>query len=156
MNSVPEVVGPGIQDHAARQIGRATLTLVLVGVVALGEWVASGLADPVSFWALLGVPASAGALVGVGWRGVQQGFGRNPVGVLRLAGLLGIIPFVHGLWIFGVGGLRRVAYAGPEPVQWILAAAYVFLGLRLLRDTLRVHDVATLAHTMTHPSDEEA
>jgi hypothetical protein len=155
MRSLPEVVGPGIQDHAARQLGRATLTLVLVGLVALTEWISSGLADPVSFWALLGVPASAGALVAVGWRGVQQGFGRNPVGVLRLAGLLGVVPFAHGLWLFGVAGLRRVADGGPGLERWLLAGIYVFLGLRLLRDTLRVHEVATLAQTMIEPGKEE-
>lgn len=155
MKPVPEVVGSGIQDHAARQIGRATLTLVLIGVLALGEWVNSGLADPISFWALLGVPASAGALVAVGWRGVQQGFGRNPTGMLRLAGLLAAIPFAHGLWVFGVAGLRRVADGGPGLGRWVFAGVYVVLGLRLLRETLRVHDVASLAQTMIEPSDDE-
>jgi len=155
MSSLPEVVGPSVQDHAARQIGRATLTLVLIGLFALGEWVNSGLADPVSFWALVGVPVSAGALVAVGWRGVQQGFGRNPTGILRLAGLLAAVPFTLGLWVFGVAGLRRVADGGPGIGRWVLAAVYVVLGLRLLRETLRVHDVARLAQTMIQPSVEE-
>lgn len=155
MKPLPEVVGPAIQDYATRRIARATLTLVLVGVVALVEWVLSGLTDPVSFVVLLGVPASAAALVALGYRGVQQGFGRTPTGVLRLGGLLGIIPFANGLWIFGIAGLRRVADGGPGMGRWILAAVYVVLGLRLLRDTLRVHEVASLAHTMLHPAQEE-
>lgn len=155
MKPVPEVVGPGIQDLAARQIGRATLTLALIGLVSLGEWVNSGLSDPISFWALAGVPASAGALVAVGWRGVQQGFGRNPVGVLRLAGLLAAVPFMHGLWVFGVSGLRRLTEGTPGLAAWVLAGLYVVLGLRLLRDTLQVHDVARLAHTMLAPSTDE-
>jgi hypothetical protein len=155
MKAVPEVVGPAITDYAARRLARATFTLVATGLLALGEWIASGLADPVSFVVLLGVPASAAGLVGLGYRGVQQGFGRMPAGVLRLAGLLGVIPLLHGLWVFGISGLRRVADGGPGAGRWVLAAVYVYLGLRLLRDTLRVHEVGRLAHTMLHPAPEE-
>lgn len=155
MKPLPEVVGPVVQDQAASRIARATLTLAAAGGLALVEWILSGLADPVSFWVLLGVPASAAGLVALGYRGVQQGFGRTPTGVLRMAGLLGVIPLAHGLWIFGIAGLRRVADGAPGVGRWILAGVYIFLGLRLLRDTLRVHEVAGLADAMLHPAPQE-
>ena len=77
--TLPPGAAPVIRDHGARILTRAALTLVMLCLVSGAEWIGSGLTSAVAAWTLLGVPASAGALLALGWRGVRMGQGAAAV-----------------------------------------------------------------------------
>jgi len=147
--------GRVIRDHAARLLARGALTLVGVVLLAGTEWIVSGLAAPLAPWTLAAVPFSAGALFAIGWRGVRLAEGPDGSAASSWVSLLAVWPAAHGLWMLGGPGLRRLARPEPGWGWLVLGIAWVLLGAGLLRDTLRVMEVARLARTMSAPAPEE-
>lgn len=141
------VVDAALRDLMARRVARAYLGLMALGVLSGAEWLLTGPAAGQAFWALLGVPLSGLALLLVGSRAALGG------GIKAF--LLRAIPFVHALFVLAVPGLRRLAFAVPEPVPTALGLTYAILALRLLRDGLRVAEVERLRAVMAAPAREE-
>ena len=129
--------------------------MVALGVLSLGEWALSGLTSQVALWCLVGVPLSALALFGIGWKGVRVGSGDPPAPWMTWATLGTVVPYVHGLYVFGFAGLQRVALGGWTMGSLAMGLLYAFLGLRLLRDALKVAEVGRLGIFMSVPAPEE-
>lgn len=145
-----------IRDLTARRLARAYLGLAVLGALAIGEWLLTGRGASQALWVLLGTPTSAGALLAVGWRGVRMGAGEPPAPWMTAAAVAGVLPWVHGLFVLTVPGLRRLAWGGWGADTLLLGGAYTVLGLRLLRDTLRVAEVGRLGAAMAIPVADEA
>lgn len=154
MTVLPQVQA-AIRDLGARRLARAYLGLTALAALSLGEWLLSGLTARVALWSLAGVPFSALGLLGVAWRGVRRagGSGADPAAVSRA--LLQLPPFVHGVFVLVDPGVRRMALGGFETVPTLLGLGYAFLGLRLLRDGVRVAEVGRLGAAMAVPAPEE-
>lgn len=149
-------VGPVLRDLTARRLARSYITHLLVTLVALLELVLV----PGAGWARAltlvgGAAASAAALLVVGWAGVRRGAGQGDAGWLRWAGLAGVVPWAFGLWVFGVAGLRGLATASGLISRVVAALVYAALGLRILRDAVRVREVGQLGRFMALPAPEE-
>jgi hypothetical protein len=150
------VVGPVIRDLTARRLVRGYLALVALGGVALVEWALMGPRGGHVPVTLVGALLSALAMLAQGMATVKRAFDVPP----RLWGPLGsmgsIAALFFGLWLFGLRGLREVATGSAGLLGLGFAVLYVVFGLRLLRDALRVGDVAKLARVMAVPAPEEA
>lgn len=154
MNVLPGV-GKALRDLAARRLARSYLGLGALGVLSLGEWALTGFGSGPALVALVGVPVSALALFGVGWRAVRRGSGAPPAPWMTLALAGAVLPFLHGVFVFGIPGLRRMALEGFTSLALLLGAGYALLGLRLLRDAIRVGEVDRLGAAMAIPAPEE-
>lgn len=158
VSSDPSQLLPGvavaIRDLAARRLARAYLALFTLGAVASLEALLQGFSHGVAP-TLGALPLTAGVLLLVGHRAVQRGFGREGPRWGALVGFLAWIPLVHGLFVVAVPGLRRLAAEGMAAPVLLWSAAYTVLGLRVLRDALRIGELRRLAETMTVMAPEE-
>lgn len=149
-------VAPVLRDLTARRLARSYITHLLVTLAALLEL----LLVPGSAWSravalVAGAAGSAGALLAVGWSGVRRGTGQGDAGWLRWAGLAGVVPWVYGLYVFGVAGLRGLATAAWSPPAVMAGLVYAVLGLWILQGAVRVREVGRLGQFMAVPAPEE-
>lgn len=149
-------VAPVLRDLTARRLARSYITHLLVTLVALGELLLvadTGWSRAVTLVA--GAAGSGGGLLLMGWAGVRRGAGAVEAGWLRWAGVAAVVPWAFGLFVFGVAGLRGLALASGSPVRLAAGVLYAVLGLRILRDSVRVREVGQLARFMSVPAPEE-
>jgi hypothetical protein len=66
-----------------------------------------------------------------------------------------VIPWLHGVFVFGVAGLQRLAAGGWGLWGALAGVLYAYLGLRLLRDAVKVAEVGRLGVAMAIPAPEE-
>jgi len=150
------VIGPVIRDLVARRLARSYLALVLLGLVAVIEFVVMVEARTAALITLGGAALSALALLARGMDAVRRVVDEAS-GPWSAAALLGgVLIWTFALWLLGIRGLRSLAMFESGVVGAVFAVAWVGFGIRLLRDMIRVGDVVQLARVMIVPSPEEA
>jgi len=137
------LVGQAIQNLAAARLGRAFVPLGLLFLVGVGE-IAMGTGGWPLAW---GAPLAAGAMLAHGLRVVQQGFGRPRRPWMAFSHLVGVVPPVLGLYVFGWLGLR--AFSVLHGVRDTLGALFFTLvGLWVLHGWSKLLELAGLADAM--------
>jgi len=150
------VVGPVIRDLVARRLARSYLALVVLGVVAVVEFAFMTDARSAALLTLAGAATSALGLLARGMDAVRRVIDESS-GVWASAALLGtLLVWTFALWLLAIRGLRSVARFEDGIPGVLFAVAWIGFGVRLLRDHLRVGDVARLARVMTMPIPDEA
>ncbi|HSG48773.1 MAG TPA: hypothetical protein VLA43_13215 [Longimicrobiales bacterium] len=151
---------PGVEralrDLTARRLARAYLGLAALAALSIGDWMLTGMSSALAFWSAAGVPLSAAALLAVGWRGVRRGGGAPWAPWMTGVAAVGAFPWLHGVFVLTGPGLRRVAVEGFGAGTLAVGGAYALLGIRLLRDALRVGEVGRLGAAMAVPASEES
>lgn len=150
------VVGPVIRDLVARRLARSYLALVALGVVAVVEFALMAEARTAALLTLAGAALSALALLSRGMAAVRRVIDEAP-GPWGSAAIVGAaVVWTFALWLLAIRGLRSLALYEDGIAGALFAVAWAGFGVRLLRDLMRVGDVARLARIMVMPAPEEA
>lgn len=149
------VVAPVIRDLTAKRLARSYLALVMLAGVGVVEFALVADARSLALVTLAGAALSGVALLARGMVTVRRAFDL-PLSFWRPAAIVGAaLGWAFGFWLFGLRGLRELAVGGSGLVSIVFALAYVVFGLRVLRDFIRVGDVARLERVMGMPAPEE-
>lgn len=144
------VVGPAIQNLAARRVAR--IFVPLVGLLLVGA-LGAVLREPPSverLFVTLGAAASGAAVVLQALAAVRRGFGTPTGRWMRLATVAGVFPYLYGVYTLVLRGVRPLAGLFDAFGWWNLleGVAFVLLSGRLLWALWGLLEVQRLAVVM--------
>lgn len=137
-------VAAAVERMVVRRVGRGLLPLLPLGLAGLVEGIAGWSAWPSALLLSGGALAAAGGVVLYGHEVVRRSLGRPGGWPRRLRMVAGLVPYLYGLWVLTLRGLRPLAglvTGEVSAVRGLAALLLLLLSGLFLRLLLRVSEM---------------